>query len=180
MPATPLHYSLAYILHRIKRFNLSFPALIVGSMAPDLEIPIITLISRGEISRLVLHSIVGSMTLGLLISVSISFLLYPRLVGLILPFCKEELGSKCAISKSLIISSLIGVLGHISLDALHHEYNPLVYPFSMGSINNFVLFGDYLMASELISSLFIIFGLIILFREIRLGRDGFLRRILVG
>ncbi|MGQ9469257.1 MAG: DUF4184 family protein [Nitrososphaerales archaeon] len=48
MPATPLHYFLAYILHRMSRFNLSFPALIVGSMVPDLEVPIIFLISKGR------------------------------------------------------------------------------------------------------------------------------------
>ena len=106
MPVTPLHYFLAYILHRMSRFNLNFPALIVGSMVPDLEIPIIILISRGEMSRLVLHSILGSITLGLLITILILFLLYPRLVGFILPDYREELKSRCAISKILIISSL--------------------------------------------------------------------------
>ncbi|MCP8307276.1 MAG: DUF4184 family protein [archaeon] len=180
MPATPLHYFLAYILHRMSKFNLNFPALIVGSMVPDIENPIIFLISRGEKDRLILHSILGSITLGLFLSIFISFLLYPRLVGFILPDCREELKSKCSISKTLIASSLIGVLGHVLLDALHHEYNPLIYPFSTESINNFVFFGDYLLASKLISSLFIIFGLMILFREIRLGRDGFWKRILVG
>ncbi|MCP8314057.1 MAG: DUF4184 family protein, partial [archaeon] len=166
--------------HRMSRFNLNFPALIVSSIVPDLEIPIIFLISRGEIDRLILHSILGSITLGFLLSILISFLLYPRVIGFILPDCREELKNKCSISKSLMISSLIGVFGHVLLDALHHEYNPLIYPFSIESINNFVLFGDYLLASELIESLFIILGLMILFREISLGRDGFLKRISVG
>jgi len=164
----------------MSRFNLNFPALIVSSIVPDLEIPIIFLISRGEIDRLILHSILGSITLGLLISIFISSLLYPRLVGFILPDCKEELKSKCTISKSLMISSLIGVLGHVVLDALHHEYNPLIYPFSTESIDDLVLFGDYLLASNLVCSLLIIFGLMTIFREVRLGRDGFWKRILVG
>ncbi len=180
MPITPLHYFSAYIIHRISKFNLNFPALIVGSMVPDLEVPIIFLISKGEIDRLVLHSILGSATLGLLISIFISFAFYPRIVGFILPDCKKELNDKGAISKSLIISSLIGVLGHVLLDALHHEYNPLIYPFSTQSIDDFVLFGDYLLASKLISSIFIILGFVILIREIRRGRDGFSKRVLVG
>lgn len=180
MPITPLHYFLAYILHRMSKNNLNFPALVVGSIVPDLEVPIIFLVSGGVMDRLILHSILGSITLGLLLSILISFLLYPRLFGFILSDCREELKSKCSISKSLIASSLIGVLGHVLLDALHHEYNPLIYPFSIESINDFVLFGDYLLASELVSSLLIIFGLMILFREIRLGRDGFWKRILVG
>ncbi len=179
MPITPLHYFSAYIIHRISKFNLNFSALIVSSMVPDLEVPIIFLISKGEIDRLVLHSILGSATLGLLISIFISFSFYPRIVGFILPDYKK-LNSKSVISKSLIISSLIGVLGHVLLDTLHHEYNPLIYPFSTESIDDFVLFGDYLLASKLISSIFIILGFVILIREIRLGRNGFLKRILVG
>jgi len=180
MPATPLHYFPAYIIHKMSRFNLNFPALIVGSIVPDLEVPMIFLISGGEIDRLILHSILGSITLGLLISIFISFLLYPRFVGYVLPYCREELKSKCTISESLIISGLIGVLGHVLLDAFHHEYNPLIYPFSTESINDLVLFGDYLLASNLVSSLLIIFGLMMIFREIRVGRDGFWKRILVG
>jgi len=176
MPVTPLHYFLAYIIHRESKFKLNFPALIVGSMVPDLEVPIIFIISRGKIDRLVLHSILGSMTLGLLISIFISLLIYPRILGFL--NCKKEL--KCIISKSLIISSLIGVLSHVLLDALHHEYNPLLYPFSTNSIDIFVLFGDYILASKIISTVFIILGSMILFREIRLGREGFLRRILLG
>ncbi|MGQ9469258.1 MAG: hypothetical protein ACUVTD_05460, partial [Nitrososphaerales archaeon] len=82
-------------------------------------------------NRLILHSILGSITLGLLLSIFVSFLLYPRVIGFILPDCREELKNKCSISKSLITSSLIGVLGHVLLDALHHEYNPLIYPFSI-------------------------------------------------
>ena len=180
MPATPFHYFLAYILHRMSKSSLNFPALIVGSMVPDLEVPIIFIISRGEIDRLVLHSILGSITLGLLITIAISFLIHPRLVGLILPNDREDLKRKCTISKTLVMSGVIGVLGHVLLDALHHEYNPLIYPFSKESINDLVLFGDYLLASELIVLLFVISGLMILLREIRLGRDGFLKRILAG
>lgn len=180
MPATPLHYFLAYIIHRISKSNLNFPALIVSSIVPDIEVPIIFLISRGEIDRLVLHSILGSMTIGLLISIFISFSFYPRIVGFILNDRRKELNDKCNISKSLIIASLIGVLSHVSLDALHHEYNPLIYPFSINSVNDFVLFGDYVLASKLINVIFIILAFIILFKEIKSGRDGFLKRILVG
>ncbi|MEM3383453.1 MAG: DUF4184 family protein [Nitrososphaerales archaeon] len=180
MPVTPLHYFLAYIIYKISKFNLNFPALIVGSIVPDLEAPIIFLISKGEIDRLVLHSILGSMTLGLLISIFISISLYPRIFVFILHDFRKELDTKCNFSKSLVISNIIGVLSHVFLDALHHEYNPLLYPFSINSINDFVLFNDYLLASKLISAIFIILGIIILFKEIRLGRNGFLKRILLG
>jgi len=180
MPVTPLHYCLAYFFHKISKSGLNFPALIVGSIVPDLEVPFILLVTKGETNRLILHSVLGSVTLGLLISISISVLLYPRLVALAFPSLRGDLGGRCGFSNSLVLSSLIGVLGHILLDSLHHEYNPLLYPFSTESFNDFILFGDYSLASEVISLTFIIFGLIIILREISIGRKGFWKRLFVG
>ncbi|MGQ9719271.1 MAG: DUF4184 family protein [Nitrososphaerales archaeon] len=179
MPITPLHYCLAYFFHKISKSGLNFPALIVGSMVPDLEVPFILLATKGETNRLVLHSVLGSVTLGLLLSIFISVLLYPKFVALAFPRLRGDLRSRCSFSNSLVLSSLIGVLGHVLLDSLHHEYNPLLYPFSMESFNDFVLFGDYSLASEVIGLAFMIFGLIIILREINHGREGFWKRLLV-
>ncbi|MCP8304601.1 MAG: DUF4184 family protein [archaeon] len=43
MPLTPFHHPVAYAIYKLDR-RLSLPGLVVGSMFPDLEIPIIFLL----------------------------------------------------------------------------------------------------------------------------------------
>jgi hypothetical protein len=64
LPLTPLHYPIAYSIHKLGG-NLNLPGLIVGSMIPDLEIPFMVLIfGVSGPNRLVLPSLLGSATLG--------------------------------------------------------------------------------------------------------------------
>ncbi len=110
------------------KVRLSLPALIVGAMVPDLEVPFV-LLSVGTEDRLVLHSLLGGLTLGTLIAVALTVWVYPRVIGVFLPAYKLELKEKCALSGALVVSCLIGVLSHVLLDVANHAYNPLFWPF---------------------------------------------------
>ncbi len=130
MPLTPLHYSLAYRIYRLGKRKLSLPALIVGSMLPDLEIPVMVLLFGLQVSnRMVLHSLIGGVTIGTLIGVIITVLVYPRLTGAIFPINKLKVKEKCQFSLGLVISCFIGVLSHVLLDVTNHAYNPVFWPF---------------------------------------------------
>ena len=110
LPVTPFHYPVAYVLYKLKA-NFSLPALIVGSMAPDLEIPFIVLLLGTEVPhRLVLHSLLGAATLGTLISIAITVLVYPRLTSAIFPIDKQKVKEKCTFSLGLAVSCLLGIL----------------------------------------------------------------------
>jgi len=68
LPFTPFHHPLAYALHRLES-ELSLPELVVGSMVPDLEIPIIFLVFGTQVpNRMVLHSVLGAATAGTLLA----------------------------------------------------------------------------------------------------------------
>ena len=62
MPSTLLHYSVAYALHRgEKRFPL--PALAVGSVIPDIEVPFSAVFFSGILpDHFILHSFVGEIS----------------------------------------------------------------------------------------------------------------------
>lgn len=131
MPVTPLHYPLAKIIHLFRgKANLSLPALIVGSMVPDLEVPFVYFWSGVWMQdRMVLHSIIGGLTLGTLIAVVITVFAYPLVLGSIFPNKKELIKQRCSFSLMLIFSAMIGVLSHVLLDVANHVYNPLFWPF---------------------------------------------------
>ena len=149
MPITPLHYSLAYLIRKVAKkagADLDMASLAVGSFIPDAECLVFFLLSWAglldpsrpyvEARRLVLHSILGSLTLGALISVPIVIVLY-RLFG------KRSSRLRRPGMMSLFISSSLGALSHVLLDALHHSYNPLLFPFTWDSIDVLIPFGDY-------------------------------------
>ncbi len=131
MPVTPLHYPLALILHKLDlKISLSLPALIVGSMVSDLEVPFIWLwTGTWTQDRLVLHSLIGGLTLGTLITVALTVFFYPRVVSRIFSINKESVKENCRLSLALVFSGLIGVLSHVLLDVANHAYNPLFWPF---------------------------------------------------
>jgi membrane-bound metal-dependent hydrolase YbcI (DUF457 family) len=78
---------------------------------------------------MVLHSLVGGLTLGTLIAVAITVLLYASVVGTILPINKQKLKEQCRMSRWLVASAAIGVLSHNLLDIANHTYNPVFWPF---------------------------------------------------
>lgn len=129
MPLTPLHYPIAYFLHKLSR-NFSLPGLIVGSMIPDLEIPFVVLIFGIDgPNRLVLHSLLGSATLGTMLATIVTIKFYPFLVSYFVGVDKEKVESKCKLSFALVFSVFLGTICHVLLDFTNHLYNPILWPF---------------------------------------------------
>jgi membrane-bound metal-dependent hydrolase YbcI (DUF457 family) len=131
LPVTPLHYPLAKFIQTLDtKARLSLPALIVGSLVPDLEVPLVYLWSgTWAQDRMVLHSLIGGLTLGTLIAVTFTVLVYPWLASAFLPIDKKRVKEKCTFSFMLVFSALLGVLSHVLLDVFNHPYNPLFWPF---------------------------------------------------
>ncbi|HSV49508.1 MAG TPA: DUF4184 family protein [Candidatus Acidoferrales bacterium] len=130
MPITPFHYPLAYLVYKFGKQKLSLPALIVGSMLPDLEIPVMALLFGLQApNRMVLHSLLGGVTIGTVIGVAITVLIYPTITSAIFRFSKSKVKDKCRFSPMLVFSCLIGVLSHVLLDVTNHSYNPVFWPF---------------------------------------------------
>lgn len=179
MPLNPLHYCVAYLINRWKR-ELSLPALVVSSMLPDLEKPFVFVMTGGVHRRLVLHSLLGAITLGTFLSVLLTVFLYPTIVSFLFKIDKGVLLEKCRFSGMLVLTSLFGCVSHVFLDSLHHEFNPLFYPFLNESFDMLVLLGDWTYATIIVQSVFLTLFILILVREIRRGAEGFWKRALVG
>jgi membrane-bound metal-dependent hydrolase YbcI (DUF457 family) len=179
MPATPLHCSIAYLVNRLKP-QLSLPALLVSVMVPDLEIPFTYLMTGGLQHRLVLHSFLGAATLGTFLSVLLTVFLYPSIVSFLFKLNKEKVEEKCRFSGTLVVLSFVGILSHVVIDSLHHEFNPVLYPFIKESFDAFILTGDWTFATAIVT--FLLLALLIFFfvDELRKGTKDFWMRMLVG
>ena len=129
LPVTFLHYPVAYFIYKLYK-RLSLPGLIVGCMFPDLEIPFIVLLYGTEVPhRMVLHSLLGSVTIGTLLALVVTVWVYPVLVSSLFHVNKKRLESKCKLSFAVFFSVLVGNLSHVLLDVTNHPYNPLFWPF---------------------------------------------------
>lgn len=128
MPLTPLHYPLAYLIYKVDR-RLVLPGLIVGSMFPDVEVPILLIIFGFEgRSRLILHSLIGAITIGTAFSLLITAYIYPLLISAFFQIKSVKVKERCRPSSALVISCLLGNISHILLDYVNHNYNPLFWP----------------------------------------------------
>lgn len=179
LPITFLHYPLAYIIYRFGKQKLSLPALIVGSMLPDLEIPVMVVLFGLQTSnRMVLHSLLGGVIVGTMIGVAITISIYPRLTSAIFHVSKVKVREKCRFSLGLVVSCLIGVLSHILLDVTNHSYNPLFWPFfSISQTPSPIvpILGGLDMASLLIHGLMIVLFIGLFYNK----RENFWERLLV-
>ena len=179
LPVTPFHYPIAKIISKLDgKVSLSLPALIVGSMVPDLEVPFLFLLT-GTQDRLVLHSLMGGMTLGTIIAISLTVLIYPRLTSAIFPIDKVKIGEKCRFSLTLAFSCLLGVLSHVLLDVANHAYNPIFWPFlSIDQTPSPIvpLLGGAIMASLIMHGI-----MVVLFVGLFIDkRDNFWEQLLIG
>ena len=179
LPFTPFHHPLAYALHRLES-ELSLPGLVVGSMVPDLEIPVIFLVFGTQVpNRMVFHSVLGAATAGILLATAITIWIYAPLVSRLFRLDRLRVKQKCNLSKSLIFSSLLGVLSHVLLDVTNHDYNPVFWPFlSMSDTPSPItpLLGGALTASLLVHSVMaLLFVALFVY-----GRENFWERVLVG
>ena len=180
MPVTPLHYGAAYIISKVK-IGLVLPALVVGSMLPDLE-PFASIATGGSLTppRGLMHSLLGAITFDAFLTALVTMFLYPLLVSWIFKLEKKDVAEKCRFSCMLILSALIGTFFHVLIDSLSHEYNPLLYPFTSESFDAFVLFGNWLLAGIIVQSVLLVALLIIFVYEFRKGTQGFWKRVLAG
>ncbi|MHA2396663.1 MAG: DUF4184 family protein [Candidatus Thorarchaeota archaeon] len=127
MPITPLHYPLAFGLSKTNR-RLLLPGVVVGSVIPDIEVPLMWAFFNDLSDRLVLHSLVGAVSIGTLLAVLVTWLLYPPIISTMFRVDKNDLKEACGLSVMLVVSCLIGVVSHLLLDYPMHGINPILWP----------------------------------------------------
>ena len=179
MPITFLHCSFAYLVNKWKP-QLSLPAFLVGTMVPDLEVLIIYLLNNGTIDRLVLHSLLGAATIGTTICVLLVLFIYSPVVSFIFRLDPQEVKEKCRFSCTLVVASFFGVLSHVLIDATHHIYNPLLYPFVSESIDLFVITGSVPFDSAITTLVVSLILLVFIIDFAKKGIKDFWKRMLVG
>ena len=179
MPYTPIHCSVAYLARQF-RPQLSLPALLVSTMAPDLEIPFLFIATSGKYPRLVLHSILGAITLAMLVSVILVVFAYPKVVSHLFKIDYKTVKGRCRFSWSMVAICFAGSLSHVLIDSLHHRYNPLFYPFTYSSFDGFVFMNDWALASVIIPLAFLFLLVLFVAAEVRKGVTGIWKRLLVA
>jgi membrane-bound metal-dependent hydrolase YbcI (DUF457 family) len=127
MPLTPLHYPLAFVFSKTNK-RLLLPGVVVGSVIPDIEVPFMWIFFSGLPDHLFLHSLVGAVSVGTLLAVLVTWLLYAPIISTLFHVDKNDLKEACALSVMLVVSCLIGVLSHLLLDYPMHWFNPILWP----------------------------------------------------
>lgn len=134
MTLTPLHVAFVWMLK--PRFRkLHFAALTVGAVIPDVE-PLIAWMFGWSVfcgwdfpcslapDRLVLHSIVGAITIDVALTI-----ICVKMIG---KLDVERLGvcgfTNVKTNAAFFASAAIGSLSHIFVDWLHHPANPIFWP----------------------------------------------------
>ncbi len=124
-----MHYPVAWGLSKLDK-RLSLPGLIVGSFLPDIEVPFLLIFFSGLLpDHLILHSLIGAVTVGTIISIAVTVYLYPILTSWLFHLDKEKIKEVCRFSPSLALSCMLGNLFHIFLDIPMHPFNPVLWPF---------------------------------------------------
>jgi len=127
VPITPLHYPFVYLISKTNK-KFSLPGLVVGSMIPDIEVPIMWIFFTSLPDHLFLHSLVGALTIGTLLAVIITWLLYPPIISSIFKIERDKLNQVCTITPWMMLSCFLGVISHLVLDFPMHWYNPILWP----------------------------------------------------
>jgi hypothetical protein len=128
MPFTPLHYPVAYGVSKIYK-SLSLPGLIVGSFIPDIEVPILWLFFTGVFpDHLILHSLIGALTLGTILAILVTRYLFAPIIARFFKVNRGKLDEACSLNNKLVLSCVIGIIGHILLDYPIHWFNPIFWP----------------------------------------------------
>ncbi|MDF1539015.1 MAG: DUF4184 family protein [Candidatus Thorarchaeota archaeon] len=188
MPVTPLHYPLAWLISKANK-KLILPALVVGSVIPDVEVPILWFFFTGVLpDHLILHSLVGGLTLGTILAVVGTSLFYPWIVSTIFGVDRQDLKEACKITPILVLSCFLGVVSHLLIDYTMHWFNPILWPW----VDPFIFVGPLALlfavggdvegigfhtANMLISAIMGIFWIAIL---IRYAKDDLWRNVWLG
>ena len=172
MPAVFLHSSFAYVMKRLNP-TFSLPALLVGSIMPDIEVPILYYFTNGEVDRLLFHSVIGAVTVGTFVSVGIVVFVYPSFISWLFRIDKIYIQKNCAFSGTLVGLCLVGNLSHVLIDALHHEFNPLLYPISVTSIDLLRISGNRIFDTGVVAGVLLVIFIAIIITSFRRGKDFF-------
>ena len=89
MPVTPLHYPFAFLISKIDR-RLSLPALVVGSVIPDIEVPLMWIFFSDLPDHLFLHSLIGAVTVGTILAVIVTWILYAPIISTLFGVDRER------------------------------------------------------------------------------------------
>ncbi len=178
MPFTPLHIPVAFATWLLAKKKIPLAPLVLANMAPDLEVLVIYPLSyvglirvNGMIvDRLVLHSIIGGLFLVPLIMIAV-YPVYSWILSYLSIHCPKTS------YRDMFLAGSIGGLSHVLLDAVHHPYNPLLFPLTYRTVNNLVI-GDYHITTIIVHIVFAAILLVIFlygymeFRSLR-GALGF-------
>ena len=179
MPAMFLHSTFAYLINQWKP-QFSLPALLVGTLLPDVEVPILYYLTDGAIDRLLFHSIIGAVTVGTIVSVGIVLIVYPPFVSFFFRLDKKDVKKKCRFSGTLFGLCMIGNLSHVLIDATHHEFNPLLYPIFKESLNFLRISGDQSFDVRIVTLVLTVIFLVFVIASLRKGVKSFWKHTLVG
>ena len=109
---------------------MNLPGLIVGSFIPDIEVPILFIFFHGILPyHLILHSLIGAVTIGTIISTFVTVSLYPILTSKLFGLERVKVKDVCRLTPVLVLSCMLGNIFHILLDILTHPFNPILWPF---------------------------------------------------
>jgi len=179
MPAIFLHSTFAYLINRCSP-QFSLPALLVGTLLPDVEVPILYFLTDGAIDRLLFHSIIGAVTVGTFVSVAIVLIIYPHFVSFFFRIDKKDVEKKCRFSGTLFGLCMIGNLSHVLIDATHHEFNPLLYPIFKESFNFLRISSDQSFDARIVTLVLSAILLVFVIASLKNGVKGFWKQMLVG
>ncbi len=127
MPITPLHYPFAFLISKLDK-RLTLPGLVVGSVIPDIEVPIMWMFFSNLPDHLFLHSLVGALTIGTILALIVTRFLYHPIISFIFKIRKNDLNQVSRITLWMGLSCFIGVISHLALDFPMHWYNPILWP----------------------------------------------------
>ncbi len=143
MPFTPLHCVMVWPLYIRCPKRFDFIALTVGAMIPDvLEPDVILLIPQRYWSvRGLTHSLLGAVTLDLLLGLLVGYYIFPYLVQFFMKRSDDVrwytfAGHNILKRKKhtiIVYSTLIGTVSHVLLDVPFHTTSPLFWP--LGSVS---------------------------------------------
>jgi hypothetical protein len=127
MPVTPFHYPLAFLISKTNN-HFILPGLVVGSVIPDIEVPIMWIFFPGLHDHQILHSLIGALTIGTLLTVVVTRFLYQPIVSRVFRVDQQYLKQVFKFSTWMLVSCLVGVISHLMLDFSMHWYNPILWP----------------------------------------------------
>lgn len=95
-----------------------------------MEVPILFLFfDVGIDNHFILHSLVGALTIGTIISILATVYVYPVLTSLIFRLDKAKLKEVCRLTPVLVFSCMLGNIFHLLLDLIMHPYSLILWPF---------------------------------------------------